>query len=337
MSAAVRLSVVIPCYNARAFLGAAIDSVLAQRAGGLEIIVIDDGSTDGTGQRVATVADDRLTLHSYPNAGLATARNRGVRHAKGTFVSFVDADDLWTPDKLASQLAALERCPGAGLAYSWTVFIDRDGRFLFAKEPLRFEGDVRVPLLRECFIASGSNVLLRRRCIDAVGPFDPALRAAEDWDYWLRVAVDWAFVVVPRYQILYRVSAGSMTADAAAVEQACLVVLERALQAAPVAIRQRRNEYVASIKHYVAFLHLTRATRPDNRAIAGRKLLEAVRLDPAIVVRRKTFALLCTWLLLRVLPRRLVPVVMHALLRLHGRAMALLIPELRRCAVVRHP
>ncbi len=325
----------IPAYNAEATILDTIASIRAQTHTDLEIIVIDDGSTDGTRQRVATIADDRLALHSYRNAGLATARNRGMQRARGAFVSFIDADDLWTPDKLACQLAALERHPEAGLAYSWTVFVDRDGRFLFAKERLRFEGDVRVPLLRECFIASGSNVLLRRRCIDAVGPFDPALRAAEDWDYWLRVAVDWAFVVVPRYQVLYRVSGASMTADAAAVEQACLVVLERALEAAPVAIRQRRNEYVASIKHYVAFLQLTRATRPDNRAIAGRKLLEAVCLDPAIVLRRKTATLLCAWFLLRALPRRLGPAVMTALLRLHGRAMALLVPELRRCAVVR--
>ncbi len=329
------VSVVIPAYNAEATILETIASVRAQTHTDLEIIVIDDGSTDRTRQRVATVADDRLTLQSYPNAGLATARNRGVQHARGAFVSFIDADDLWTPDKLASQLAALERHPEAGLAYSWTVLVDRDGRFLFAKEPLHFEGDVRLPLLRECFIASGSNVLLRRRCIDAVGLFDPALRAAEDWDYWLRVAVDWAFVVVPRYHILYRVSAESMTADAAAVEHACLVVLERALQGAPVTIRQRRNEYVASIKHYVAFLQLTRATGRDNRASAGWKLLEAVRLDPTIVVRRKTFTLLCTWLLLRALPRRLAPAMMTALLRLHGRTMALLIPELRRCAVVR--
>ena len=82
--------------------------------------------------------------------------------------------------------------------------MDDDGRFLFAKEPLYFEGDVYADLLRECFIASGSNVMIRRRCVNSVGPFDVNLPSAEDWEYWLRVAARWPFVVVPRYQILYR-------------------------------------------------------------------------------------------------------------------------------------
>jgi glycosyltransferase involved in cell wall biosynthesis len=298
--------------------------------------VIDDGSTDGTAERVRSVTDDRLSVYSYPNGGLAAARNRGLAHATGAFVSFLDADDLWTPDKLECQLAALERNPNAGLAYSWTLFVDHDGRFLFAKERLYFEGDVRLPLLRECFIASGSNVLLRRRCIDSVGPFhgDAPLRSAEDWDYWLRAAVDWPFVVVPRYQILYRVSTGSMTSNVDGMESACLTVLDRALVDAPDELRRHRDEYRANVKHYVSFLHLTRSARGDRRAAAGRKLLEAIRLHPRIVARRKTFVLLCTWLLLWVVPRTRVPRVMTALLRLHGRMMTLLVPELRDGAIV---
>ena len=329
------VSVVIPAYNAETTILETIASVRAQTHRDLEILVIDDGSTDATLERVRTIDDERLSVFSYPNGGLAAARNRGVAHATGAFVSFLDADDLWTADKLACQLAALERAPDAGLAYSWTIFVDQQGRFLFPKERLYFEGDVRLPLLRECFIASGSNVLLRRRCVESVGPFcgDAELRSAEDWDYWLRAAVDWPFVVVPRYQILYRISAASMTSDAAGMESACLAVLRRALAKAPDDLRRRRREYEANVKHYVSFLHLTRSARGDRRRMAGRKLLEAIRLHPRIVTRRKTFVLLWTWLLLGLVPRTVAPRVTTGLLRLHGRVMTWLVPELRESAI----
>jgi glycosyltransferase involved in cell wall biosynthesis len=325
------VSVIIPAYNAEGTILETIASVRAQSHANLEILVIDDGSTDATVARVRSVDDPRLRVFPYPHAGLAAARNRGFERSTGAFVSFIDADDLWTQDKLTAQLDALERHPEAGLAYSWTIFVDPDGHFLFAKERLYFEGDVRLPLLRECFIASGSNVLLRRRCVESVGPFhgEAALRSAEDWDYWLRAAVAWPFAVVPRYQILYRVWPGSMTSDVEGMESACLAVLERALACAPDDLRRRRREYQANVKHYASFLHLTRSPRGERRKVAGRKLLEAIRLHPAIVARRKTFVLLCTWTLLGLVPRALAPRAMTALLRLHGRIMALLVPELR--------
>lgn len=330
------VSVIIPAFNAAATLLETIASVRAQSYADLEILVIDDGSTDATAALARSVGDHRLRTLSFPHAGLAAARNRGLQHATGAFVSFVDADDLWTPDKIADQLAALKQHPEAGLAYSWTVFVDPDRCFLFAKERLYFEGDVSLPLLRECFIASGSNVLLRRCCVEAVGPFrtDPALRGAEDWDYWLRAAADWPFVVVPRYQILYRMWPGSMTSDVDGMEAACLAVLDLALARAPDDLRRYRGECQASVKHYASFLHLTRSGRGDRRMNAGRKLLEAIRLHPRIVARRKTFVLLCAWMLLRLLPRALVPRMMTALLRLHGRTAALLVPELRERSIV---
>lgn len=333
---APRVSVIIPAFNAEATLLETIASVRAQSYVDLEILVIDDGSTDATVALARGIDDRRLRILSFPHAGLAAARNRGLQHATGAFVSFVDADDLWTRDKIEHQMAALEQHPEAGLAYSWTVFVDPDRCFLFAKERLYFEGDVSLPLLRECFIASGSNVLLRRRCVEAVGPFrtDPALRGAEDWDYWLRAAAEWPFVVVPRYQILYRVRPGSMTSDVDGMEAACLAVLELALARAPYDLSRRRGEYQAGVKHYASFLHLTRSERGDRRMNAGRKLLEAIRLHPRIVARRKTFVLACTWMLLRLLPSALVPRVMTALLRLYGRTSVLLVPELRERAIL---
>jgi hypothetical protein len=140
--------------------------------------------------------------------------------------------------------------------------------------------------------------------------------------------------MVPRYQVLYRVSPGSLTSDPAAVEEACLVVLDRALGAASRELRRGRNEYLANVKHHVCFLQLTKTAGRDYRAQAGRKLIEAIRLNPLIVARRKTFTLLCAWTLLRLLPRSLAPAMMTGLLRLHGRMMALVVPELRESLIV---
>jgi glycosyltransferase involved in cell wall biosynthesis len=242
------ISVIIPAYNAETTILETIQSVRQQTFSDLEIIVVDDASTDGTLSKVRAIRDDRLKILTRPHQGLSASRNRGIEHATGEFLSFLDADDLWTPDKLEMQLKTLQPRPQAGIAYSWTAFIDQHGRFLFAKERLYFEGNVYAPLLRSCFIASGSNVLIRRSCIDSVGLFDTSLRAAEDWEYWLRAAARWHFAVVPRYQILYRFSSGSMSSDVETIEKASLIVLDRALKSAPADIRNRKNEYLANLK-----------------------------------------------------------------------------------------
>jgi glycosyltransferase involved in cell wall biosynthesis len=268
--------------------------------------VIDDGSTDGTLAVLDGIPDERLRLLSFANAGLAVARNRGIEHSRGEFLSFIDADDLWTPDKLEAQLEVLRSRPAAGLAYSWTAFIDDRGRYLFAKEPQHFEGDVYTDLLRECFIASGSNVLIRRRCVESVGPFHERFRSVEDWEYWLRVAARWPFAVVCRYQILYRLSTKSMSSDVPTIEAASMQLLGRAIEAAP-AGAVSREECLANGKQYVAFLYMTRA----------------------ILLRPKARHLLCAWLLMRLAPRAAAPRVVRALLRLHGRWMRVRRRELR--------
>ncbi|HEU4463878.1 MAG TPA: glycosyltransferase [Gemmatimonadota bacterium] len=326
------ISVIVPAFNAESSILETVASVRRQTCRDFEILVIDDGSTDGTLAALAGVRDDRLRLLSFENGGLSAARNRGIEHSRGEFLAFIDADDLWAPEKLESQLDALRRRPDAGIAYSWTAFVDDGGRFLFAKEPQHFEGDVYADLLRECFIASGSNVMIRRRCVDSVGPFDVSLRSAEDWEYWLRVAARWPFVVVPRYQVLYRLSTRSMSSEVGTIEAASVAVLERGIAAAPPGVECRREECLANLKQYVAFLCLTRAAGPDVVAQAGRRLWEAIRLYPRTLLRSKTRRLIGAWLILRLVPRRAAPRVVRGLLRLHGRWMALRTPQIRRSA-----
>lgn len=323
------ISVVVPTYNAQATLLETIDSIRRQTFSDFELIVIDDGSTDDTLRRLQGVHDPRLRVFRYPNAGLAEARNRGIDRSRGEFISFIDADDLWTPDKLALQLDALRRHPEAALAYSWTAFIDRKGSYLFAKEPCHFEGDVHADLLRSCFVASGSNILVRRSCVEAVGSFDTALGAAQDWDFCLRVAARSSFVVVPHYQVLYRIWEGAMSANAERCEQACLTICDRAFSRVSDVRGRRRRESLSNVKQYVAFLYLTRQAGLHFRREAGRRLAQSIYLHPQTLLTRKTLHLLIAWSFLQFLPSRMWRPAVIALLRCYGRWLTLRRREVR--------
>jgi glycosyltransferase involved in cell wall biosynthesis len=327
------ISVIVPAYNAEATLLETIDSIRHQTFSDFELIVIDDGSTDQTLGRVQSVRDPRVRIFTGLNQGLAASRNCGIEWSAGEFISFIDADDIWTPDKLELQLDALRRRPGAALAYSWTAFVDSDGHFLFAKESSWFEGDVYADLLRNCnFVASGSNILVRRSCAVAVGGFDATLEAAHDWDFCLRIAARWPFAVVPRYQILYRISESAMSANAVRAEQNCLLLCERAFGRTPGVPFWARAESFSNVKQYVAFLYLSRTTGLDFWKEAGRKLAESIRLYPRTLLTRKSWHLLLTWTVLAALPSRMRRRAVMMLLRTYGRWLWLWRRDVRRLA-----
>ncbi|MEJ1938469.1 glycosyltransferase family A protein, partial [Nostoc sp. NIES-2111] len=175
---------------------------LQQTFSDFEIIVINDGSTDETLEILQNFYDDRLKIFSYENSGASAARNRGIAHATGDYISFLDADDLWTPDKLELQLAALQAHPEAGVAYSWTYIINGEGELLRSIEH-NYEGNVYGEMILRSFVTCGSNPLIRKEAVDSVGEFDVTLKSGDDWDYWLRLAYKWHFVVVPKHQIFY--------------------------------------------------------------------------------------------------------------------------------------
>jgi glycosyltransferase involved in cell wall biosynthesis len=186
-----RISVVIPAFNAAPFIGDTLASVLGQTITELEVIVVDDGSTDGTRQRIDG-ADDRVRLLHQDRGGAARARNLGVGQARGEWIAFLDADDLWTPDKLERQLD-LAAETGSAFVFADRINIGERGplpELQSTIQPLR-DGDIYEVLLRGNFITT-SSVVLRREVFERVGGFceDPILPPAEDWDLWLRVAHD---------------------------------------------------------------------------------------------------------------------------------------------------
>jgi len=303
-----RVSVIVPAYNAEQTIVETICSVQAQTFSDFELIVIDDGSTDRTLERLEAAGDSRLRVFSYENAGLPWARNRGIARATGEYLAFLDADDRWTSDKLASQVAALEARAAAGVAYSWTRFVDQNWRDLYEQRPVFFEGDVYRELLVNNFTCSGSNVLVRRQAIEATGGFDVSLKMSEDWEFYVRLAARWPFVVVPRHQILYRQWPGSMSSSMSATpdlwEEHGIRAIERVFESVPADLQPLKKECLA--RYYLRIAHRSLVSAADRAAVrrAGRSLWRALRLDPRLVRDPAGQRVLARWLLMRVLPWR---------------------------------
>ncbi|MBW4520389.1 MAG: glycosyltransferase [Scytolyngbya sp. HA4215-MV1] len=300
------VSIVVPAYNAERTILETIRSIQAQTFSDFELIVINDGSTDQTLQRLDTVEDTRLKVFSYENGGLPVARNRGIQRSTGEFISFIDADDLWTPDKLELQLKALQEHPDAGVAYSWTAFIDEQSTVFHYNDPIWYEGNVYHDLLLKCFIANGSNILVRQECVKAVGEFDPSLRSTEDWEYYLRLASQYPFVLVPKHQILYRRSASSMTSKVTVMEKYNLLVAERAFQSAPQEFQYLKNQSLSNIYIFITKICLEHECNKDGVKQARSKLAKAIQLYPKALLDQKNQYLLLKLVLLSLLSYKTV-------------------------------
>ncbi|MGF1459659.1 MAG: glycosyltransferase family 2 protein [Leptolyngbyaceae cyanobacterium] len=200
------VSIVIPTYNAEKTIADTVGAVLAQTFSDFEVIVINDGSTDATLEHLETYTDPRLQIFSFENAGPQKSRNRGLEKATGEFISFIDADDMWTADKLELQLAALKNNPQASVVYSWTDVVDETGEFYRRGGYATKTGDVFLDLLLANFVENGSNFLAYTAAVASIGGFDEAIVAGQDLDIVLSLSRQYLFTVVPKVQVLYRKS-----------------------------------------------------------------------------------------------------------------------------------
>lgn len=188
-SGAPRVSVIIPTFNRARYLPQAVESVLGQTFTDLELIVVDDGSTDETPALLACVTDPRLRVLRQENRGISTAMNAGLRAVRGPFVARLDSDDAWFVDLLARTVEVLDASPGIDVVYSRARAMSSDGtpREHYLGLPLRFPDDALLSLVwgdPTCNITA----VARRECFASAGPYDETLRTHEDWDMWLRVA-----------------------------------------------------------------------------------------------------------------------------------------------------
>lgn len=228
-------SVIVPAYNAARTVGAAVRSALDQQMGDLEVVVIDDGSTDATGQVIGRLGDPRVRLVTQTNRGLSAARNAGLASARGRYVAFLDADDLWLPDYLELMVAALEDKPSAGFAYTDAyAFQSESGRVRRRTAMERMRPPIPPPpgaagflleLLRRNFIYVSTTVPLS--VIEEVGGFDEARTSVEDYELWMRILVSGRDPVwVAGQHALYRVHRDQMSADAPRMCRNLLAVYE---------------------------------------------------------------------------------------------------------------
>lgn len=253
-----KISVIIPTYNAEDMIVETVNAVLAQSFTDFELIVIDDGSKDKTLVQVNAIEDSRIKAFAYDNAGVCAARNRGIGHASGDFISFLDHDDLWTADKLEDQLLALQARPDAGAAYSRVVRMYEQGDY-FAFKPSHtplVEGNIFPNLLRGNFIGNGSNILVRREAVEAIGGFDPDCPYCADWDYCLRLAAHCGYVAVPKNQILYRQVAGSMSSKVPVFEAQGLFMIEKTFRTVAAPFQSVQKQTLSLFYRHCAELYL---------------------------------------------------------------------------------
>jgi glycosyltransferase involved in cell wall biosynthesis len=278
------VSVVIPLHNAQATIQRTLRSAAAQDWPNLEIIVVDDGSTDNGCDVVQAEAalDPRIMLIRQANAGVAAARNRGAAAAGGDYLAFLDADDLWLPDKITAQMNLVARPEkDFGASYTWSALIDDGDRIYSLAYRPTAEGWILRDLCRSNVIGNGSALLVRRGVFEQVGGFDPSLKArgaqgCEDLMLYLRLAEVTRFGLVRRWATGYRVSRTNMSSDALTMLRSCELTLE--------AFRRRRPEYEDEFKAHLrdmVFWLLVRALTTGPLANAWR-LASAGRIGGAM-------------------------------------------------------
>jgi len=235
------VSVVIPAYNAANTIAEALKSACAQSYRNLEIIVVDDGSTDDTGDIVRQIAaeDSRIRLIQTPNRGVAAARNRGIEEARADYVAMLDADDLWHPTKLQKQMEVMRSSPvEPGFVYCLYRNINADGLVTYSAPEVACRGNVLTRHVYVNFVGNGSSLLLRRDAIEAVGGFDPGLRqrgieGCEDLLLQLKIASNFNVDFVPEYLVAYRQHPSMMSLDQHRMLRSRIAALELVREVAP--------------------------------------------------------------------------------------------------------
>jgi hypothetical protein len=277
------VTVVVPAFNAERTLAPTLRSVAAQDHRNLEILIVDDGSTDQTA-RVALdfcSIEPRARLLRKPNGGVASARNHGLAQARGEFVAPIDADDLWHPAKISRQLAAALQAPGTGFVYCWFRDIDSAGRVWRDGPALSVRGRALQWLAYFNFVGNGSAPLFSRSALQAIGGYDERLRrlgaeGCEDLLAQLAVAKRYGVAVVPEYLVGYRLTAGAMSGDPDRMHRSWRHALELLGGEPPLLRRAVRRSEGARL-----LLLAEAAAWRGAPAAAVRLLWSAARLDPA--------------------------------------------------------
>lgn len=206
-----KIDVIIPAYNAAKFVGEAVESALAQTYPDKQIIVVDDGSTDATKQ-VLSKYEERIRYIYQSNQGVAAARNKGIHAGTGKYIAFLDADDIWYPEKLEKQIAVLENNQKAGFVYCDNFFVNEKRQLSesYGYKVFLKKGNILPDLFCRYFLIT-SSLLMRRACFEWIGYFDESLKVGEDYDFFLKLAFAFPAEVIEEKLWERRVSKTSLS------------------------------------------------------------------------------------------------------------------------------
>lgn len=195
------VTVIIPTYNRARKSVRAVSSVLYQTFTDYEIVVVDDGSNDGTSDCLRALGHRIQYLKHPQNLGVSAARNSGIKASRSPFIAFLDSDDYWLPEKLSTQMAFFRQNPGVVACQTEEIWIRKGVRVNPAKRHLKPSGDIFKASLRRCLV-SPSAVMLKRWLLEEVGLFDQDLSACEDYDLWLRISCRYPIHLVPKHLVV---------------------------------------------------------------------------------------------------------------------------------------
>lgn len=260
------VSVIIPVYGAEKYIAATLQSLLTQTYGNFEALIIDDGSPDRSIEICQQFTDPRIKIINQKNRGLAGARNTGIRQATGEYLAFLDADDLWLPEKLKKHIEHLENSSNVGVSFSISAFIDEEGNSLNTYLMPKLEAITVADLFRYNPVGNGSAAVAKRAVFESIEfqdnlygnvekfYFDDRLRRNEDIECWLRIAIktSWKIEGIPEVLTLYRVNSGGLSANLFKQLESWKQVLEKTRSYAPQLITQFQNLSMAYQLRYLA-------------------------------------------------------------------------------------
>jgi glycosyltransferase involved in cell wall biosynthesis len=276
------ISVIIPSYNSASWVVQSIESALSQTYSNIEVIVVDDGSTDDTRERLAPL-DGRIRYFYQANGGVSRARNRGIKEARGDLIAFLDADDLWLPEKLAKQWECLRANPEAAVVHTDTYQMHEPGgtrAYLYVNRE-RFTGPCSIEFFWGNRVHT-STVLVTRASLERIGQFDEEIRwpSTEDLDLWLRIGQHYPFAFVNEPLVIYRHHATNGSLNLRVMMENEYYVLAKALKGNPVLGPDRNRERIQQRMFGLAFAAGYANAEVDNLRRARCYFRDAICYSP---------------------------------------------------------
>jgi glycosyltransferase involved in cell wall biosynthesis len=274
------VSVIIPVYNAEQYITATVQSVLAQTYSNIELLIVNDGSSDRSIEICQEFQDNRIRILQQQNRGPSAARNLGIRHATGEFIAFLDADDLWLPEKLEKHIDHLNQSPEVGISFSRSAFIDSNNHPIHYYQMPKLTGITTAHLFCRNPISNGSAPIIRKQVLEEIRfwnevngeledcYFDPNLLRSEDIECWLRIAIQtpWKIEGIPEALTYYRLNSSATSLSSSILKhlQDFEKMVEKTRLYAPEFIAKWENPCRAYQLRYLA----RRAVQMQDRELA---------------------------------------------------------------------